>query len=465
MVVSAAAPATGQWCGDWRTIEATEPGERIWSQMVYCPAWDHVLLFSGYIRPGSHSGYDELWRWDSVWEQLPSSGRLGSEVSMSFDTRRNVAVAFGSYDSWPEAGNTWEWDGEAWRRVATTGPGRRHRCATAYDSTRGVVVLFGGVDGTTNQPRFGDTWEWDGKGWLLRATGGPAPRSDHTLVYDSARRVCVLFGGESSTTMFGDTWEWDGVLWRQIVTPTSPTRRISHAMEYDPTRRISLMTGGYGPGAPYRADTWSYDGREWRLLDVHVQPRGDHAMTYNVQQDEFLVYGGYGSRSDPQPYIFSSLNLRQPRIVEDPSSAICCIGGSALFSVPADDEPDTTYQWRRDGVALVDDPRIQGAATPRLLIRDVATADGGEYDLLLANPCGEIVSLPAALVVREDACLPCDVNCDGSVNGFDIDDFVELLTDPAAPRCSPVAGDVNGDGALDAFDIELLVASVMQGAC
>jgi len=55
------------------------------------------------------------------------------------------------------------------------------------------------------------------------------------------------------------------------------------------------------------------------------------------------------------------------------------------------------------------------------------------------------------------------VNCDGVVNGFDIDPFVLALIDRAAyaaqyPDCDYLNGDVNGDGQVNAFDIDPFVA-------
>lgn len=52
-----------------------------------------------------------------------------------------------------------------------------------------------------------------------------------------------------------------------------------------------------------------------------------------------------------------------------------------------------------------------------------------------------------------------DMNCDGTVNNFDIDPFVLALTNPAdyadsQPLCTREAADVNGDGAIDNFDID-----------
>ena len=50
-------------------------------------------------------------------------------------------------------------------------------------------------------------------------------------------------------------------------------------------------------------------------------------------------------------------------------------------------------------------------------------------------------------------CNACDMNCDGDVDAFDIEPFLELLFGGGEP-CQSCTGDVNGDGEIDAFDIE-----------
>jgi hypothetical protein len=56
-----------------------------------------------------------------------------------------------------------------------------------------------------------------------------------------------------------------------------------------------------------------------------------------------------------------------------------------------------------------------------------------------------------------------DLNCDGAVNGYDIDPFVLALTDPEAyagqwPECDYMLADINGDGAVNGYDIDPFVA-------
>jgi hypothetical protein len=52
------------------------------------------------------------------------------------------------------------------------------------------------------------------------------------------------------------------------------------------------------------------------------------------------------------------------------------------------------------------------------------------------------------------SCDGCDTNCDGSVDAFDIEPFIDLLVNPNPSPCSACAGDANGDMVVDAFDIE-----------
>jgi hypothetical protein len=59
---------------------------------------------------------------------------------------------------------------------------------------------------------------------------------------------------------------------------------------------------------------------------------------------------------------------------------------------------------------------------------------------------------------------PGDANCDGTVDFFDIDAFLQALFDPsgyaaAYPACAPLGtADVNNDGSVDFFDIDGFLA-------
>jgi len=68
------------------------------------------------------------------------------------------------------------------------------------------------------------------------------------------------------------------------------------------------------------------------------------------------------------------------------------------------------------------------------------------------------------------SCVLGDLNCNGLVDGFDIQPFVLALTNPSEyaqqyPGCDPLQGDCNCSGALDGFDIQPFVICVTNGGC
>ena len=101
----------------------------------------------------------------------------------------------------------------------------------AYDSARGVVVLFGGSGNCGGA--CDDTWEWDGTTWTQRTPSTSPPfRWGHSMAYDSMRGVTILFGGRNFTDL-GDTWEWDGIIWVQRFPSSGPSDLDTASLVYD----------------------------------------------------------------------------------------------------------------------------------------------------------------------------------------------------------------------------------------
>jgi hypothetical protein len=79
--------------------------------------------------------------------------------------------------------------------------------------------------------------EVDAQSWTQSPATGPAARESHAMAFDSSRGVTVLFGGEISspqtsptTTPYGDTWLFDGTNWTQG--PGGPSARWSHGLRF-----------------------------------------------------------------------------------------------------------------------------------------------------------------------------------------------------------------------------------------
>ena len=179
--------------------------------------------------------------------------------------------------------------GPQWVLRTTNGPQARFANAMAYDSARGVTVMYGGGQVVPNvgYVGFGEVWEWNGAHWRQRTTynasnvwhqvtGGywrqnftdtPASRVQHAMAYDSRRKRVVMFGGrgagpDNGDYMFGDTWEWDGSRWYFRAT-NGPPAQFDHHMAYDPKRAVTVLYGGFGASV---GGVWEWDGNQWNSV-------------------------------------------------------------------------------------------------------------------------------------------------------------------------------------------------------
>ncbi|NUM48862.1 MAG: PKD domain-containing protein, partial [Anaerolineales bacterium] len=112
---------------------------------------------------------------------LTASGAGGSATL----TRINYLTATSSFS-------------QNWRLVTTTvSPPITGEHASAYDSTRSRLVLYGGNG--AGWPYANATWEFTGTNWLaITPTATPTARYGAAMAYDSIRGVMILFGGAAA---------------------------------------------------------------------------------------------------------------------------------------------------------------------------------------------------------------------------------------------------------------------------
>lgn len=255
------------WNGRTWTMRRMADGPGVTSLVAATsdPERKSVLVFGGFSVLGQHRygpPMGELWELTAEGAWRPHHGG-GPEPgprhhhAAAFDSARGRLVLYGGIDatdSWVR--DVWEWDRTRWHRIQTpTGPGERAHHALSYDSTRGRVVLRGGTHASKERPT--DTWEWDGKAWHQAATDGPDPGGGYRMAYDAERAVTVLFGG--------NTCLWDGARWTRAEASPSPAPRTVHALAYDPARKRVVLYGGTVDQKDV-GDTWEWDGGHWREL-------------------------------------------------------------------------------------------------------------------------------------------------------------------------------------------------------
>src|SRR6266496_710591 len=146
----------------------------------------------------------------------------------------------------------------AWTKVTTTGPppAPREGSSAIYDATNNVLTIYGGSSGafifgdilTLSNANGSGTAEWNP---LLPSGVGPLGRKGHSALYDSVNNLMIVFGGVSGSTTFGDTWVLtspNGIggapLWTKITaTGTAPTLYF-HGAAYDDAANAMYLFGG-----------------------------------------------------------------------------------------------------------------------------------------------------------------------------------------------------------------------------
>jgi hypothetical protein len=275
---------------------ANSPSARIHCGMVYDQANGTIVLFGGDGSQGT--GLGDTWEYDGTdWTELtPSTAPLPrGEMGLTYLAEDETILLFGGRVGDSLFGDTWEYDRRLnrWRALSPkNSPPSAGGSALAYDSSRGVAVLFGGYV-------FGfhdETWEWDGKDWTqISTTEAPAPRYLMRLYFDTARQRIRGHGGDSGDGFYDDTWEYDGTTWVEVGGLEAPPNRSGHAMGFDPRTGEVVLYGGYAwtPG-PLGDHTWHLVDGEWIRQSGVGQPTADRAfrIEYDPVAERLLGFGG-----------------------------------------------------------------------------------------------------------------------------------------------------------------------------
>jgi len=250
----------------WSVRDVMGPSARNAPAMAYDAARERVVLFGGDTRATGPFG--DTWLWDGEsWTRASASGPPARTVhALVYDAGRERTVLFGGVSGDRMLGDTWEWDGEGWTLVSEQGPSARALHGLAYDGARGRIVLFGGTSelSATASPH-GDTWEWDGDIWTRVAVEGPSARDHVAMGYDYAREVVVLHGGGQGDET-RQTWTWDGARWT-LASTDGPSRRFAR-LAWDPHAERLLLYGGFDQGPSN--ELWSWNGKRWERVEPPV---------------------------------------------------------------------------------------------------------------------------------------------------------------------------------------------------
>jgi N-acetylneuraminic acid mutarotase len=202
---------------------------------------------------------------------------------------------------------------DLWTKLSPEGtlPSARYGHAMAYDSSNGLLILFGGTGGQQPDP-FDDTWAYDpvADTWIPLNPSGtlPAGRYTHAMVYDPVTERVIMFGGDYNSggnpdgtgQLFDDTWAYDATAntWTNLnPSGAVPSARAAHTMAYDPGTRRLIMFGGFDDSGSRLNETWAYDpvANNWtELLPSGTLPlgRAGHCVVYHPSSSLMIVFSG-----------------------------------------------------------------------------------------------------------------------------------------------------------------------------
>ncbi len=250
----------------WNVVEtASAPPGRTHFSMVYDPQRELIVVCCGV---GNDDYRPDAWEFDGeIWRKgLNIDG--GPETALVYTPELQGLLLFVPA-SW--GGETFLYDGEAWRRLTTTLNAEStmdhvFQPQMIYDRKRQAVVLLSVARGTTFE-LYQDTWQ-PGAEWQAQ----PRANFDLGIAYDDRRELAVIFGGlyryrdengELVEQVLDETWEYDGERWIEVAPVLRPSSRYGHAMAYDELRGVVVIFGGIDADGNYLSDTWEYDGLTW----------------------------------------------------------------------------------------------------------------------------------------------------------------------------------------------------------
>jgi hypothetical protein len=258
----------GEWSNFSDEIVAGPPA-LIGATIAYDRPDNAYLLFGGQLANGTVS--EETWEYQnfSNWTLVPASlggppAHVGAAVT--YDAADGYIVLYDPAGN----GTTWKFLGGHWSLLTTpTSPPERSGAIFVYDAADRAALLYGGVSGGV--PR-NDTWEYAGDAWreVASSGGAPPPSPAPVAAYDPRIPGVVVYEGEATAS----TWEFANGHWSALTStgPGTPPARTGAGFYYDSIVGYDILFGGFAAGG----STVLSDVYGWSVpppqLDLTVTP-------------------------------------------------------------------------------------------------------------------------------------------------------------------------------------------------
>ncbi|MFG0285352.1 MAG: hypothetical protein ACF8R7_13115 [Phycisphaerales bacterium JB039] len=313
------------------------------------------------------------------------------------------------------------WSGTRWEDLAGGVNGTVRNALLTYDDGTGPALYVGGNFTAAGGAQALRLARWDGAGWS--AVGGGVSGEKETIralaIFDDGRGPAMYVAGSFASAggvAASNVARWDGARWEALGEGVNDL--VRGMIVFDDGSGPALYLTGHptlAGGKPVnRIARW--DGRQWSAVGDGFNDIGRRMVIHDDGAGPALLVVGNFTEADGRP---------APHVARWDGSAWSGLG--------------TGLDGNVFGVASLADE-----AGPSLYVGGFFAQAGG-YD--------------SGMVARWMNRCAGDMNCDGRIDGFDLDPFTLAVSDPAAfaaqyPGCPRLRADVNGDDLVDERDIE-----------
>jgi hypothetical protein len=445
VLLAVALPTTAQ---TWTQLfpAGGPPAARVTHSAVYNTVHNRMIVFGGNSRPTLHNDVWVLTNADGTggtptWIQLIPSGPAPSprgwhsavydeahDRMIVFGGNPNIGNCFGlTNDVWVLANASGQAGTLAWTQLLPSGgpPAARGLHSAVYDPANNRMIIFAGSSDACGGS-LNDTWiltNANGLGgtptWIqLTPTGSlPAPRADHTAVFDEANNRMILFAGNLGPIHVEDLWVLSNAnglggtpSWMQLTpTGTSPGLRGTHTAVYNTSSNRMTVFAGFLEYVGWVNDTWilsDANGLSGAPSWTQLSPTGSlpavrnsHTAVLNSSAGRMIIFGGFnevlggGGILFDDTWVLDSGNGpgNQPPVANAGPDQTVIVGESVSFNGSASYDPDgtiTNFHWDFDGNGTADGAIVNrvfssaGHLTTTLTVTDNQGATGSDTMVL-----------------------------------------------------------------------------------
>lgn len=245
------------------------------------------LLVHGGVPIGMTSAVGETYAFDgAAWHLRTAMGPALQNAALGYSVVDNLTVLAGGFvfDEQIRSNETWHWNGTNWS--AGVARDRLHRGSSfGYDRDANVLLYIQGADSAA----AGTTALWTGGTWGTDAT--MSKNFESVQAWDPNLRRMISFSGLGALPL--DRMESRiaaELTWTQMLPPSKPPGRRAPGMATDFARNEIIVFGGQTNEATRLADTWIWNGADWRQVFPLQLPDSYGKLVWDSTKQRVLMF-------------------------------------------------------------------------------------------------------------------------------------------------------------------------------